>query len=471
MADLMAIVSKAVFEKGAGKQPALGARLAMDRYLSTNKNLDPLAQGGRLYLVTVRPPNEELWLVAILDQPKHDGQAWVATACDTPITDISSLRGQITFESGTGITSKPGALGMSLQTPRALTAADTALLDAAAGAAAGAGPGASSAPPSSEDPSGASHASLLAAVIADPDSDDARRVYADLLAQRDDRRGEYIALALALEESLAIRRREQLAVRRDELYAAHAKQWFPYALPRMRVRRGFLDAVAGTGAKLKAAAPTLFAREPVVEVEVTDVDDEDAVEALLASRWLARIRRLIVRGAIGDDGFVQLCKSRQTANLRALNVTANELGADALAGMGSGLPRCRSLVLTSNQFGDEGIVGLRRWKHLAGIEVLYLSSCDLSAAGVAALLEGIELANLETICLNHNMLGDDIAGVFVAAAPRLPRLRRLELMATELSTEAAVAIAGALPSLRRLNARRNSIDAEVADEDPRVRTR
>ena len=47
----------------------------MDRYVSANKGLEPLADGGRLYLVTVRPPNEALWLVAVLEQPKFDGDA------------------------------------------------------------------------------------------------------------------------------------------------------------------------------------------------------------------------------------------------------------------------------------------------------------------------------------------------------------------------------------------------------------
>ena len=61
MPDLMAIVSKAVFEKAAGKAPKVGAKLAMDRYVSANKNLEPLAKQGRLFLVTVRPPNEALW--------------------------------------------------------------------------------------------------------------------------------------------------------------------------------------------------------------------------------------------------------------------------------------------------------------------------------------------------------------------------------------------------------------------------
>jgi hypothetical protein len=74
MPDIMAIVSKAIFEKAAGKAPTVGTKLSMDRYVSLNKALAPLAQGGKLYLVTVRPPDEELWLVAILEQPRFDGK-------------------------------------------------------------------------------------------------------------------------------------------------------------------------------------------------------------------------------------------------------------------------------------------------------------------------------------------------------------------------------------------------------------
>jgi len=73
MADIMAIVSKAIFEKAAGKAPKVGTALRMDRYVSANKALEPLAQGGKLYLVTVRPPDEALWLVAILEKPELDG--------------------------------------------------------------------------------------------------------------------------------------------------------------------------------------------------------------------------------------------------------------------------------------------------------------------------------------------------------------------------------------------------------------
>lgn len=127
MTDLLAIVSKAVFEADS-KSAKPGQVLPLDRYVSTNKALEPLRAGGRLFLVTVRPPDEQLWLVAVLDAPKHDGKAWVAKPNRQPITDVSALRGKIRFTSDTGISMTKGALGMSLQTPRQLTDADVALL-------------------------------------------------------------------------------------------------------------------------------------------------------------------------------------------------------------------------------------------------------------------------------------------------------------------------------------------------------
>jgi uncharacterized protein (TIGR02996 family) len=127
MADVMAIVSKAVFEKqapGAG----VGVVLPLDQYVSTHKALEPLAEGGALFLVTVRPPDEALWLVAVLEAPQRRADGWHAKPNRAPIRDLSALKAKLTFANGKGLAAKPGALGMSLQTPRALTPADAALL-------------------------------------------------------------------------------------------------------------------------------------------------------------------------------------------------------------------------------------------------------------------------------------------------------------------------------------------------------
>ena len=127
MPDMMAIVSKAVFDKDL---PAakLGAVLPMKVYRSASKHLERLAADGRLFLVTVRPPNEALWLVAVLEDLKFDGSKWQASRNRYPVTDIGSLKSMLQFESGKGISAAKGALGMSLQTPRVLSRTDVELL-------------------------------------------------------------------------------------------------------------------------------------------------------------------------------------------------------------------------------------------------------------------------------------------------------------------------------------------------------
>ncbi len=129
MPTLAAIVSKAVFEPILKQLDLREGRVwPTDRYTSQVKALEALRSDGRLMLFTVRPPDEQLWLVAVLESPKHDGKAWVAKANTRPIANISSLRGSIRFTSDTGISATKGALGMSLQTPRQLTDEDVAMM-------------------------------------------------------------------------------------------------------------------------------------------------------------------------------------------------------------------------------------------------------------------------------------------------------------------------------------------------------
>jgi len=135
--DLLAIVSKAIFERDA-RDLALGDVWPVDRYTSSNKALQALAGGGRIFLVTVRPPDERLWLIGRIDAPRFDGTAWVGTPNALPATDITALRGSIKLESGKGIMQEPGTLGMSLQMPRALARTDVdQLLATVAGASLG----------------------------------------------------------------------------------------------------------------------------------------------------------------------------------------------------------------------------------------------------------------------------------------------------------------------------------------------
>jgi uncharacterized protein (TIGR02996 family) len=127
MADILAIISKAQFEAAHPKAKE-GDALGFTKYVSTHAALEAVRSGGSIFLVTVRPPDERLWLLAELVDPKHDGKAWVSAASKLAVRDVTALISKLKFVNGKGISAKKGALGMSLQTPRQLSADDTALL-------------------------------------------------------------------------------------------------------------------------------------------------------------------------------------------------------------------------------------------------------------------------------------------------------------------------------------------------------
>jgi len=128
MSSVLAIVSKALFEKMVPKDVAVGALVDTDQYVSANAAFAQLGKSDAIFLVTVRPPDEKLWLIGILEAPKQAGKAWKSAGNKAPIGDITSAIPKLSFESGTGLKAKKGALGMSLQTPRLLTPADVKLL-------------------------------------------------------------------------------------------------------------------------------------------------------------------------------------------------------------------------------------------------------------------------------------------------------------------------------------------------------
>ena len=413
----------------------------------------------------------------MLDHPKFDGTQWKAKACDTPITDITHLRGRLVFESGNGITAAKGALGMSLQTPRAVTEEDVALLDGAVGGAPGDGdaddadeaddePAGLPPPPPPIVPAGDDRrAMLLADVLNDPTNVEPRKVYADELSTQNDARGEFIQLDIALDGPLSIRKRAQLRARRDELLAAQRKAWFPYT-GRLRLGRGFAEAVSAGWQQLQ---PKLFETEPVIEVGVSLGEDE--VDQLLAAGWLPRIRRLAIRGQIGDDGFASLARARSTR----LSRVAERDGERDQRRRARRAPRRSAQPAHARAVGQpdrrRGPRGARRLEASArGRDALPLAvravgvgcrdPARRSRAGEADQADAVEQQDL----------GDEIAGVLTKHAAKLPALRHLELKGADLGATGLKTLARAkLPALHRIDVRRNGLVDGPAKTDPRIR--
>lgn len=126
MKHMMAIVSKAIFGRerdDEGNKLQVGSLWSTGAYHSTNKSISKKLTGD-LYLVTVQ--DGELWLVAHLKSPTHDGKSWVAESNAVRIRDITREASALVFASGKGVNTDK--MAMSLQTPRILADEDVALL-------------------------------------------------------------------------------------------------------------------------------------------------------------------------------------------------------------------------------------------------------------------------------------------------------------------------------------------------------
>lgn len=453
----MCIVSKPIFEKAAGKDPELGTVLGMTKYTSTNKALNTLGDGGNLYLVTVRKDEDDreaLWLVGVLVNPEFDGSEWTAEASPVPLTDITPLRAQIKYVSGKGMSQAAGALAMSLQTPRELTAEDVALLDATYAETPHEGEGFPPAP-DGEIPATSGERrvgdALVTAIIDDPYNLGAREIYADALTARNDDRGTFIRAELALAGPLSIRHRDQLKRVRDDLYARHASEWFPFAELELRTSGGFVHWIRGSYDAISDQADALFSTQPIVEADIKHAD----LAKLARAPWLKRIRELALRNALGDDGVAKLVASPNAQQLVHLNLTHTGLKAPKL---GSYLPNLRTLVLTANSLGAKGAAALAAWTHLPNLETLYLSSCNLTTADVATIFRQ-PMPNLVKLTLASNKLDNMVVG----ALQKLPALEVLELDGNKsVDKDIAKPLATALPKLRRVDVRGTKIKAEDA---------
>ncbi len=115
-------------------------------------------------------------------------------------------------------------------------------------------------------------ASLLAAVVAEPENLEARRVYADWLIEQGDVRGELIHAECALEaEGLSRMQRTSLEERRREILVRY-KPWLeaslmPYVESAER-RYGLVEAIAIEGKRLPAHAARLFGEHPIHRLRV-----------------------------------------------------------------------------------------------------------------------------------------------------------------------------------------------------------
>jgi uncharacterized protein (TIGR02996 family) len=322
------------------------------------------------------------------------------------------------------------------------------------------------------------------AILADPEDDAPRLVYADWLEERGDPRGEFIRLQCrlaALPEDDA--HWPELKQREGELLEAHGKAWLrdvpAWARRDACFRRGLVGEVRCTPQAFVRGAG-LFRRAPVRAVQFRDLTDEQvralaespdlarlteldldlggtdvlpaAVTALLISPHLGRLTRLAVTSL--REGGVEVARSvAQCPALRgltALDLAFNEIGSAGARAL-AGSPNLKHLVALNlhwNHIGDFGVRYLFGSRHLGRLRELDLRHNDLTARGARALAAAPALTKLANLELESNRIGTRGAQA-LAASPHLTRLTRLQLNMNHIGPAGARALAGS-PILSRV---------------------
>jgi uncharacterized protein (TIGR02996 family) len=224
-------------------------------------------------------------------------------------------------------------------------------------------------------------AALLSAIVAHPDDDTARHVYADWLQENgDEEQATFIRDSVKLEwvKENDHDTRERIEQRIDDVFTRNASRWLgklgitginvTYERGMIRgLEYDFLD-------QFLANAPTLFARVPVRAVTINAVDvreHRDGFAVLADMPELLRLRELHLdnRGLpASSEGWERFITSPHLANLRELTAQNAALtDEDMLAFDRCKCRRLRELSLVGNRLTAVGALTVVRSPHLPNL--------------------------------------------------------------------------------------------------------
>jgi uncharacterized protein (TIGR02996 family) len=271
---------------------------------------------------------------------------------------------------------------------------------------------------------------LVAEIVEHPLEDASRLVLADALLEKGDPRGHFIVAQCRLAER-GVPRDERNELKRTvaSLLANHGTAWAGTAtqVGEYTMRRGFVDEVTATAAKLTPVCAELFATQPISRLTLSEAS-EDSLGELAKAGAFARVLRLTIRGSIGDGGARLLAAAlavRKTP-LLSLNVGSNAITASGAAALVGVLSGCQSVAFTSNQLGDDGVVAIAKAKSLGSLTTLFLTDNEVTDDGVRALAKSSSLGALVRLGIGRNEEVTSSSLAALASAKKLKSLRWLE---------------------------------------------
>ena len=332
---------------------------------------------------------------------------------------------------------------------------------------------------------------LLAAILAEPDEDTPRLVYADWLEENGEpERAEFIRIQHRL-PGLSRRTAEakRLIAREAELRKRLFKHLDKLPFVKITFRRGFVDSVTSGLGVFAKHAPELHAEDAPAYELVLDPDEKDekllngtreeerdvvlavaeqpelqrcvtldprtylrssTAEALFTSSHLTGLRRLRASGDAGD-AFEDL-DSPTFANLRWLNLHYND-DSDHHPPQITRLTHSAHLInleylnLGKCNIGGDGFRDLATTPHLQKVTYLNLSGSRLFGRGYSDFIHTKSLPSLRDLDLsdsfwwNRTGFPPDEAVRLIADSPLIERLTSLALRQNEITDDGALLLA------------------------------
>jgi uncharacterized protein (TIGR02996 family) len=327
---------------------------------------------------------------------------------------------------------------------------------------------------------------LRAAIVARPDEDLPRLVYADFLQEAGhDDRAELIRVQCALERlPPADPERPELTRREAELLAANLTKWRIAGLTGPQTfRRGMIESVETTAEALVRTDPEVLRLAPVRHLRLVNADRWTADLASLPL-WRRLQSLSLNNNNFGAGNRMSLLDAADMPELRSLSLRNNRLWPEAVQQLGDTrvAARLTRLDLSGNPVSDEGVATLARHPAFAGLRELILRSDELqesdcvSAVGATSIAESQTLTLLEVLNFDSHFLYDD--GLFeIANSPNSDYLIELDLSFNDIGPQSSwhrsdgVGSPAHLRRLRRLNLSGNVITfmhAEYLANWPRV---
>jgi uncharacterized protein (TIGR02996 family) len=284
---------------------------------------------------------------------------------------------------------------------------------------------------------------FLQAILASPDDDTPRLVYADWLDERGAPRGEFIRVQCELARLPDDHpRRKELEARERGLLQEHERGWAGplRALPFVSegFSRGFVESVRARPEAFIAHAEALFRALPVRRV------------TFQPRIFFQVVRPHLVRSSAAP-AMPDLAACPHLARLRAVSFWANFMGDSGLEALAASpfLGHLCLLDLRDNDLGNSGLRALADSPNAGRLDTLLLGRNRIGPAGAEALARSRDLTQLTSLDLGGNLVRD--AGVVaLASSPNAGRLATLDLSGCGFGTAGARAL-GASPHLGRLH--------------------